>query len=68
MEKLSYSESNIKQYVRKMVRSCVTSEIILADSEALSQHCMVLTVSNVLPGSDVQLGTNDYEKSFLLGL
>ena len=42
---------------------CVISEIIQAASEALSLRRMTLAVPNALPGFDIQLGTNNDDKS-----
>ena len=67
MEKLSDRESYLKQDVSKKGLLCVISEIILAESEVLSQLCIPLIVYSSLPVSFIQIGINIYYKPCLLG-
>ena len=64
--KLSDSQSYIKQDVSKKGCLCVISESILAYIEDIYRCHIPLTVSNDIPGSDIQLGTSDDDKVFLL--
>ena len=55
------------KYVSKKVLLCVILESILADSEALSQLCMPLIVSNAIPDSDIRIFTNDNDQACIIG-
>ena len=65
--KISDSEYDLKQDIRKKGHLCVISESILADSEVISRWCITLTVSNDLSDSEIRLGTNYYDKTHLPG-
>ena len=67
LEKSRESYSDLKQDVSNKGLLCAIWSSILEDIEAIYQFSISLTVSNALPNSDIRLGTNDYEKAFLLG-